>query len=87
MFEFKNKNFTKFLVKNGQLILANMNLELSPLLVNIPFFIVNIYFEFGVYMFSNARDMTNDDTRATAIPWVFSVNSQAKNWVYFSHTL
>ena len=33
-----------------------MNLELSPLFVHIPLLIVNIYFEFQVYMFSNGRD-------------------------------
>ena len=48
---------------------------------------VNIYFEFHVYMFSNGTDMTkcqflhdhNDDAKAVAIPQAFSENSRAKN--------
>ena len=62
-----------------------MNLELSPLFVHIALFVVNIYFEFQVYMFSNGRDMTKghsflheDDAKAIAISWVFSENSRAK---------
>ena len=37
---------------------AQINLVLSPLFVHIPIFIVNIYFEFQVYMFRNGRDIT-----------------------------
>ena len=36
------------------------NLNLSSLFAHIPFLIVNIYFEFQVYMFSNNRDMTKN---------------------------
>ena len=75
-----------------------MNLELSPLFVQIPLFILNIYFEFQVYMFSNGRDMTkchsfcitttttttdNYDAKTIAIPWVFSENCRAKNLAMF----
>ena len=65
-----------------------MNSALSPLILHIPFSIVNTYLEFQVYMFSNDRDMTkchrflhddNDDTKAIAIPQVFSENRRAKN--------
>ena len=65
-----------------------MNLELSPLFLHNPLFIVSTYFEFQACMFSNGRDMTkcqflhhddnNDDAMAIAIPRVFSVKSQAK---------
>ena len=55
-----------------------MNLELSPLFVHIPFFRVNIYFEFQVYLFNNGRDMTkcqflhdNDSAKAIALSQVF----------------
>ena len=77
-------------MKRG-ITLAKMNLDLSLLFVHILLFIVNIYFEFQVYMYSNGRYMTkfqslhhddNDDnntTKAIAIPQVFSQNSQAKN--------
>ena len=58
-----------------------MNLELSSMFVHIPLFIVNIYFEFQVYIFSRCREMTKcqsflhddddddkDDAKAIAIP-------------------
>ena len=44
-------------LKRG-LILAKLNLELSPLFVHIPLLIVNTHFQFQVYMFSNGTDMT-----------------------------
>ena len=37
---------------------SKKNFELSPLFLHIPLLIVNIHFEFQVYMFSNGRDMT-----------------------------
>ena len=65
-----------------------MNLELSPLFVSIPLKIVNIYFEFHVYMFSNGSHMTkyhsfctttmtDNNVKALSKPRVFSENSRA----------
>ena len=72
--------------------LAEMNLEISPLFVHVPFFIVNLQFEFLVHMFSNGRDMTkcqflhnDDDAKAIAILRVFSENRRAKTYcIYFT---
>ena len=93
MFEFKNdlRISLKILSPKRVTILAKKNLELFPLFVHIPLFIVYIlYFEFQVYMFSNGRNMTkchsfctltydddyyNDDTKATAKPQVLFENS------------
>ena len=73
-----------------------MNLELSPLFVHNLLFIVKIYFDFQVYMFSNDRGMTkspsffidddneNYDAKAIAIPWVFFENSQAKKMPFLN---
>ena len=69
--------------------MTKIHLKLSPLIVWVAFLIINIYFEFQVYMFNNGRDVTkchflhnNDcsiaDAKAIAIPRVFSENSQAK---------
>ena len=60
-----------------------MDLELTPLFVHISLFIAK-------YMFRNGRDVTkcqflhgdNNDTKAIAIPQVFSENSHAKNAGY-----
>ena len=76
-------------------ILAKMNLELFPLFVCIYLCIVNIYFEFQIYMFSNGGDMTtyqqflynNDAAKAIAIPSVSSENSRAKNHCPFEFQL
>ena len=59
-----------------------MNFELPPLFVHIPLFIVNIKFDFQVYLFSNGRGMTkcqflHDNTKATEIPRDFYENSRA----------
>ena len=59
-----------------------MNLELYPLVVHIPISVVNIYFEFQAYMFSNGRDMTKchsfcKTAMMPRIPQVFSENSRA----------
>ena len=63
-----------------------MHFKLSPLIVWIDLWIVNTYSEFQVNIFSNNRDIQtvkvlhtddNDNTKAIAVPWVFSENSQA----------
>ena len=67
-----------------------MHVELSTLMVWIALWIVNTYSEFQGNIFSSKQDITNvkifaaadndnDDTKAIAIPQVFSENSQAKN--------
>ena len=64
-----------------------MHIELSPLIVWIAHCIVNSYSEFQVDIFSNDKyykiskflQDDNNDTKAIAIPQVFSENSQAKN--------
>ena len=63
-----------------------MNLELSPLFVHIPLFIVNINFDFQVYLFSNSTNKTkcqflqddHENAKGIAIPLVFSESSPAK---------
>ena len=65
-----------------------MKLELSPLFVYIPLFIVNVYFEFQVYIFCNGRDMTKcqflhhiNDAKAIAIPRVTAeLIKKIKTW-------
>ena len=52
-----------------------MNLELSLLFVHIPLLIVNIYFEFQVYMFSNGRDMTK--CHSFCMPTAITTNPKA----------
>ena len=69
-----------------------MNLEVSPLFVHIPLFVMNINFELQVYIyiFSNGRDRTkcqflhgdndvNDNAKILAIPRVFSEKCRANN--------
>ena len=62
-----------------------MNLELSPLFLQIPLFIVKVYFEFQEYnyvqywqrydkMSQFLRDNKNDNAKAIAINQVFSDN-------------
>ena len=79
----------KIVSPKWEIILTKMNIKLFPLYVQFPLFIVNIYFERYVYMFSNGRDMTKcqflhnndnaDNPKAIAIPRVFSENSRANN--------
>ena len=84
-----NNNFTQNYKskKRHNSFKKKMILELSPLFVHIPLFIVSIYFGFQLYMFCNGRDMPkcqqflhnhNINAKATAIPTVFSENSRAK---------
>ena len=48
----------KVVVKKRGIILLKMHLELSPVIVQVTFLIVNLYSEFQVNMFSNGRDIT-----------------------------
>ena len=39
--------------------------------IHVPLFMVNIYFQFQEYMFSNGRDITKCYSFCTTTPWLF----------------
>ena len=79
--------------KKRGIILEKLHFELPPLIASIAVWIVNTYSEFQQNIFSKKRyykmsnvqeNKHNDDSKAIAIPLVFSKNGRAKDQICLS---